>query len=81
MLRLLEDNGIVLLVDVRTAPYSRYNPQFNKELLETVLARHGIQYAHAGKYLGGHPSDPTCYKSWTLSSKESYQQSGFQVSL
>ena len=36
-IRLLEDNGIMLLVDVRTAPYSRYNPQFNKEHLENLL--------------------------------------------
>ena len=65
-IRLLEDNGIMLLVDVRTAPHSRYNPQFNKENLEGVLPQHGIQYAFAGKYLGGRPSDPTCYKSRAL---------------
>jgi uncharacterized protein (DUF488 family) len=65
-IRLLEDNGIMVLVDVRTAPYSRYNPQFNKENLESALPQRGIQYAHAGKYLGGRPSDPTCYKSRTL---------------
>ena len=65
-IRLLEDNGIMVLVDVRTAPYSRYNPQFNKENLESVLPQRGIQYAHAGKYLGGRPSDPSCYKSRAL---------------
>jgi uncharacterized protein (DUF488 family) len=65
-IRLLEDNGIMLLVDVRTAPHSRYNPQFNKENLESVLPQRGIQYAHAGKYLGGRPSDPTCYKERVL---------------
>lgn len=65
-IRLLEDNGIGMLVDVRTAPYSRYNPQFNKENLEFVLPEREIQYASAGKYLGGRPSDPTCYKSRSL---------------
>ncbi len=64
--RLLEDNGIMTLVDVRTAPYSRYNPQFNKENLESALAQHGIQYVYAGKYLGGRPADPACYKSRML---------------
>jgi uncharacterized protein (DUF488 family) len=63
---LLEDNGIMLLVDVRTAPYSRYNSQFNKESLESILPQHEIQYAWAGKYLGGRPSDPTCYKNRVL---------------
>lgn len=61
--RLLEENGVMTLVDVRTAPYSRYNPQFDKETLESALSRHSIQYAFAGEYLGGRPSDPSCYKS------------------
>lgn len=65
-IRLLEENGVMTLVDVRTAPYSRYNPQFNKESLEHELAARGIQYAFAGKFLGGRPSDPTCYKSRRL---------------
>lgn len=36
-IQLLEDNGIMTLVDVRTSPYSRYNPQFNKDNLEHLL--------------------------------------------
>ena len=66
LVRLLADNGVDLLVDVRTAPYSRFSPQFNKENLEAALLRPGIEYAHAGKYLGGRPSDPACYKSRML---------------
>ena len=65
-IHLLEDNGIMTLVDVRSAPYSRYNPHFNKEHLEAALREHDIQYAHAGKFLGGRPTDPTCYKSRAL---------------
>ena len=60
---LLDENGIALLVDVRSSPCSRYNPQFNKENLAFVLPQHEIQYAWAGKYLGGRPSDPTCYRN------------------
>jgi uncharacterized protein (DUF488 family) len=63
---LLEGNGITLVVDVRTAPYSRYNPQFNKEQIEHALRAHDIEYAYAGKHLGGRPSDPSCYKSRML---------------
>ena len=65
-IRLLEDNGIMTLVDVRSAPYSRYNPHFNKEGLADALREHDIQYAYAGKFLGGRPTDPACYKSRTL---------------
>lgn len=63
---LLEANGVMTLVDVRTMPASRYNPQFNKGNLEQALPERDIQYVFAGNYLGGRPSDPTCYKSRSL---------------
>jgi uncharacterized protein (DUF488 family) len=66
---LLEASGVTAVVDVRTAPYSRYNPQFNKGDLEAVLVSHNIRYAYAGKYLGGRPADATCYKGGTLPSE------------
>ena len=62
-IQLLDDNGISALVDVRSDPYSRYHPQFNKEDLERVLPDHWIQYFYAGKYLGGRPKDVNCYKN------------------
>jgi uncharacterized protein (DUF488 family) len=65
-IRLLEENHVGTLVDVRTAPYSRFNPQFNKENLAHALSEREIEYAFAGKYLGGRPSDPACYKSRAL---------------
>jgi len=65
-IRLLEDNCIMTLVNVRSAPFSRYNPQFNKENLENTLSGYSIEYAYAGKYLGGRPSDPACYKNREL---------------
>src|SRR3989304_8784721 len=64
--RLLDLFGVMILVDVRSSPYSRYNPQFNKETLAQSLDRHNIQYLYAGKYLGGRPQDPTCYKGGIL---------------
>ena len=64
--RLLDENGGMTLVDVRTAPASRYSPQFNKGSLEQTLPGYNLQYVFAGQYLGGRPSDPTCYKSRTL---------------
>ena len=59
---LLNENGIGMLVDVRTAPYSRYSPQYNKETLQIELQNYNIQYVFAGQYLGGRPSDPSLYK-------------------
>jgi uncharacterized protein (DUF488 family) len=59
---LLEDNGISQIVDVRTSPYSRFNPQYNREMLEAALTERGISYTFAGDSLGGRPDDPSCYK-------------------
>jgi len=49
---LLEENGIKLLVDVRTLPGSKRYPQFNKEPLAKSLQEHGIHYKHFAE-LGG----------------------------
>jgi uncharacterized protein (DUF488 family) len=66
LLSMLRENGIETVVDVRSAPYSRFAPQFNREPLSTALKGAGIEYRFAGKHLGGRPSDPTCYKSGQL---------------
>jgi len=51
-LALLEAYGVRKVVDVRTIPKSRHNPQFNQEELRKSLARAGIRYRHL-KALGG----------------------------
>jgi uncharacterized protein (DUF488 family) len=59
---LLSLHGITALCDVRSKPYSRMNPQFNREVLEQALAAHGIVYRFLGKELGARSDDPTCYE-------------------
>lgn len=44
---LLLAHGVTQLVDVRTVPRSRHNPQFNGDALPASLANAGIGYAHA----------------------------------
>jgi len=58
---LLARNEISCLVDVRTAPYSRFKPEFGKQALETALPGRGIRYVFLGDALGGRPDDPSCY--------------------
>ena len=65
-IQLLAGAGVSALVDVRTAPASRFNPHFNRASLETALPARGIQYFFAGKSLGGRPADPACYKKRSL---------------
>lgn len=49
---MLRHYGVVTLVDVRTMPRSRHNPQFNREELATALPAAGIAYVHLAR-LGG----------------------------
>ena len=49
---LLTAHGIQTLVDVRTIPRSRHNPQYNGDALAATLAEHAIAYVHAPD-LGG----------------------------
>lgn len=58
---LLRDYGITLVVDVRSQPYSRWMPQFNRETLQEDLKGAGIVYRFMGDALGGRPSDPAMY--------------------
>lgn len=51
-LKLLRAHGVERVVDVRTIPRSRHNPQFNRETLPLSLRRAGIGYLHIGG-LGG----------------------------
>ena len=44
---LLEAHGATCVVDVRTVPRSRYNPQFNKTSLPRSLKKAGVGYVHA----------------------------------
>ena len=60
--KLLIDNDIRLLIDVRSAPYSRYKPEFNRESLKAHLEQTDIEYRYGGDYLGGRPKDPQFYK-------------------
>jgi len=60
-LGLLKQHHIETLVDVRSAPYSRYCPQFNRPALEQLVARGDIQYVYMGDRLGGMPKGEAFY--------------------
>src|ERR1043166_1357538 len=55
---LLEENGIKLLVDVRSLPGSKRYPQFNRETLAELLRAHGIRYEHFPELGGRRKSRP-----------------------
>lgn len=58
---LLKQHGITALCDVRSKPYSRMNPQFNREPLKWSLQENGIAYVFLGRELGARSEAPSCY--------------------
>jgi uncharacterized protein (DUF488 family) len=51
-LRILQVHSVTTLVDIRTVPKSKHNPQFNADALTDSLERAGMKYVHL-KDLGG----------------------------
>lgn len=70
---MLRAHGIERLVDIRTIPKSRYNPQFNKESLSKSLRNKGINYRYM-KGLGGlrHTTNESANKGWRNKSFRGY---------
>ncbi|WP_169791161.1 DUF488 family protein [Rubellimicrobium mesophilum] len=59
------------LVDVRSSPFSKFNPDFNIDQLRRHTASAGITYVFMGDQLGGRPNDPQIYDK---TGKIDYQQ-------
>jgi uncharacterized protein (DUF488 family) len=64
---LLERHGVTALADVRSMPYSRFNPQYNRKALTQSLNLAGIEYVFLGAELGARSSDPACYEEGKVS--------------
>jgi uncharacterized protein (DUF488 family) len=60
-LQLLNDASIDVVVDVRSFPYSRFAPQFNRDGLAAALVHAGIKYVFMGAELGGRPDGDEFY--------------------
>jgi|ERR1700739_3992339 uncharacterized protein (DUF488 family) len=60
-LHLLRGAGVTAVADVRSAPFSRHQPQFNKTELKQELKSDKIEYAFLGDELGGRPKDKTLF--------------------
>jgi uncharacterized protein (DUF488 family) len=60
-LALLRRHGVEVVVDTRSSPYSKYVPQFDKELMQRSLEEAGLRYLFLGAELGGRPANPAYY--------------------
>jgi uncharacterized protein (DUF488 family) len=85
-IRLLKAHGVQRVIDVRTIPRSRHNPQFNRDLLSPALHRARIHYRHMPG-LGGlrHARRDSVNTGWLNMSFRGYadymQTSAFEESL
>jgi uncharacterized protein (DUF488 family) len=61
LIELLRQHEITALCDVRSKPYSRINPQFNREEIKMRLKDVGIWYVFLGEELGARSKDPSAY--------------------
>ena len=78
-MELLRGRGITALCDVRSSPYSRFVPRFNRESIKAEAVMHGIAYLYLGAELGPRSPDPSCYESGQvqykrLAAREIFQQ-------
>lgn len=60
---LLLGHGIQVVVDTRSAPYSKFAPQFDREALQKGLNKAGLRYLFLGAELGGRPANSGYYDS------------------
>ena len=61
MIAVLRAHDIEYVIDVRSAPYSKFKPEFSKEPLERALHEGGLRYVFMGDLLGGQPAGSECY--------------------
>jgi uncharacterized protein (DUF488 family) len=59
---LLARHGVDAVADVRSTPFSRRNPQYNRAALAAALEAHGIAYVFLGAELGARSADPAHYR-------------------
>lgn len=63
LLELLGRHEVTAVADVRSSPYSRLHPAFNREGLAAALQARGLAYVYVGKELGARSSDPSYYQN------------------
>jgi len=59
----LEKFNITAIADVRSQPYSKFKPEFNKDNLKKVLKNNEIEYVFLGDNIGARIKAPECYKN------------------
>ena len=81
LLDLLRGQSITAVADVRSSPYSRMNPHFNRESFAETLRLARIAYVFLGKELGARSRDRSCYLNGKVQYERLAQTDLFRVGL
>lgn len=76
LVAILRAYGVARLVDIRSIPRSRTNPQFNRDVLPKTLAKAGVAYVHLASLGGRRPKsktvDPRTNGAWEEAAFHNY---------
>ena len=80
-IELLKQHGITTIADVRSSPYSRFQPQFGKDILTKVLRDNGIKYVFFGEELGGRGNDTSAFERGRVQYRRLAETPAFRAGL
>jgi uncharacterized protein (DUF488 family) len=81
LFELLRAHRVTAVADVRSSPYSRANPDFNRELFREKLKENGIAYVYLGYELGARPDDHRYYEQGRVQYRKLSQSNLFKAGL
>lgn len=80
-LSLLTMHGVTAVADIRSSPYSRFAPDFNREAFRSALLRGAIKYVFLGDELGGRSRIAQDYEAGRVSYKRMAEGHSFKRGL
>lgn len=80
-IKILRENYIDTLVDVRSSPYSKHVPHFNKKILQEAVENASLQYIYLGSKIGGKPRSQEFYQDGQVNYQLVAQTSKFKEGL
>ncbi|WP_158213723.1 DUF488 family protein [Sphingopyxis witflariensis] len=78
---LLKNEGVTAIADVRSSPFSKHYPQYNRTQLKAALAEDKISYVFLGRELGGRPNHPHLYTHGIADYEKMARTSSFETGL
>lgn len=77
----LRRHDVTAVADVRSQPFSRHHPQFNRDALRASLKQAGIAYVFLGRELGARSENEDCYVDGVVQYDRLAQTALFQQGL